>query len=67
MAAPFVEGRLRNEHLAVEIRSRCAHCDRDITLNVDSELHHDGPPGVLVFEPRVDWSSFREPNIIRHY
>ena len=67
MAAPFVEGRLRDETLTIEIRSRCAHCDRDITISVDSELQYDAPPEVLVFEPRVDWSKFREPNIIHHY
>ncbi len=36
-------------------------------MTVDSELRYDGPKDVLVFEPRVDWSAFREPNIIRHY
>ena len=41
-----------------------------MTLSVDSELQfrvteRDAQP--LVFEPRVDWSTFREPNIINHY
>lgn len=70
MAAPFVEGRLRQKPLTVEIRTKCAHCDRRIDLSVDSELHYrvaqkDARP--MVFEPRVDWSAFREPNIIHHY
>jgi hypothetical protein len=62
-----VEGRLREQKLSVEIATRCAHCDREIAISLDSELRYDAPPGVLVFEPRVDWSAFREPNIIRHY
>jgi hypothetical protein len=51
----------------VDIETRCAHCERDIAISVDSELRYDAPPDVLVFEPRVDWSTFHEPNIIRHY
>jgi len=62
-----VEGRLRQEELTIDIRSRCAHCDRQIEISIDSELRYDAPPDVVVFEPRVDWSTFREPNIIRHY
>ena len=70
MAAPFVEGRLRNEALTVEIRTACAHCDREMTITVDSDLqstvaHNGAKP--LVFEPRLDWSTFREPNIIHGY
>lgn len=70
MAAPFVEGRLRQQPLSIEIRTQCGHCDRRMTLSVDSELQfrvaeRDAQP--LVFEPRVDWSTFREPNIIKHY
>ena len=67
MAAPFVEGRLFEQPVTVDIRTRCAHCDRAIAITIDSELRYEAPPGVLVFEPRVDWSAFREPNIIRHY
>jgi len=70
MAAPFVEGRLRNERLTAEIETSCAHCDEPMLLRVDSELHFDVEPAdaaPLVFEPRVDWSGFTEPNIIRRY
>ena len=70
MAAPFVEGRLRNEPLTIEIGTRCAHCDRSMTISVDSDLHYDvAEEGAepIVFEPRIDWSTFHEPNIIGHY
>lgn len=67
MAAPFVEGRLRNEKLAVEIASSCAHCGDPIRIRVDSELRFECDDAVMVFEPSVDWSTFTEPNIIRRY
>ena len=70
MAAPFVEGRLRNERLTVLIETTCAHCDRSMRVSVDSDLHFEvaeNEASPLVFEPRLDWSSFREPNIIGQY
>lgn len=36
-------------------------------MSVDSGLRYEAPPDVLVFEPRIDWSTFREPNIIHDY
>ncbi len=65
-----MEGRLRDEPLTIEIRTRCAHCDRTMTLSVDRDLRYEvAEKGAapLVFEPRVDWSDFHEPNIIGHY
>ena len=62
-----MEGRLRQQDLTIDIRSRCAHCDRAIAISIDHELRYDAPPDVLVFEPRIDWPAFREPNIIHHY
>ena len=70
MAAPFVEGRLRNERLTVLIETKCADCDRPMRVSVDSDLHFDveeKEARPLVFEPRLDWSSFHEPNIIGQY
>jgi hypothetical protein len=67
MAAPFVEGRLRNEQLTMDIESSCAHCDDPIRIRVDSELHFECDDDVLLFEPSVDWTTFDEPNIIRRY
>lgn len=65
-----MEGRLRQKPLTIEIQTRCAHCDRVIEISVDSELRYDvvqKEARPLVFEPHVDWSTFREPNIIHHY
>ena len=70
MAAPFVEGRLRNTKLEVEIATQCAQSDQSIRLTVDSDLKFnvdDARAQPLVFEPEVDWSSFSGPNIIKAY
>jgi hypothetical protein len=70
VAAPFVQGRLRDEYLAVEIETQCAHCGKAMHVDIDSELKYrvrerDARP--LMFEPRVDWDTFEEPNIIHAY
>jgi hypothetical protein len=70
VATPFVQGRLRESALSVEIISSCAHCGDPIRLEVDSELNIqviEGGPKPLVFEPEIDWSTFAEPNIINAY
>ena len=67
MATPFVQGRLRQEHLSVVIETACGHCGRAMRLTVDSEmktLAHDHGADPLLFEPHVDWANFSEPNII---
>ena len=70
MATPFVQGRLRNEYLKVEVRTECAHCGQEMHLSLDSELRWSiEEPGAqpLLFEPEVDWHSFTAPNIIHDY
>jgi hypothetical protein len=61
---------VRKSRLEVEIRSACAHCGEAIELVVDSELNCrvvEGGPSPLVFEPEIDWSEFKDPNIIDGY
>ena len=70
MAAPFVEGRLRQEPLTIDIETTCEHCERAMAMRVDSELRYEvTSPGAapIVFEPRLDWSTFTDPNIIAKY
>jgi hypothetical protein len=65
-----VQGHLRQSPLEVEIKSTCAHCGEAIELVVDSELNYrieKGGPIPLVFEPEIDWSRFKDPNIIDGY
>ena len=70
MAAPFVQGRLQGAPLSVTIHTACAHCDRSLHIIVESALGYqvveaEGAP--LVFEPRLHWDTFTEPNIIQAY
>jgi hypothetical protein len=65
-----VQGHLRNDFLEVEIRTTCAHCGEPMVLVVDSELGfriERGGPEPLIFEPRVDWSTFKDSDIIDGY
>ena len=70
MAAPFVQGRLENRNLAVDVTTSCAHCGRALHIHIDSDLNcrtrePDAEP--LIFEPSVDWAIFDQPNIIDGY
>jgi hypothetical protein len=70
VATPFVQGRLHDRFLEVEIQTTCAHCGELMVIVVDSELDHRierGGQMSLVFEPEVDWSTFSEPTIIDGY
>jgi len=65
-----VQGRLTGNALEVEIVTSCAHCGRGMEIVVDSDLDYrvvEGGEAPLVFEPDVDWSQFRDPNIIDGY
>lgn len=67
---PFVQGRLREEHLSVVVSTECAHCGRRMHIEVDSELKcRIGEEGAdpLVFQPHINWATFPEPNIIHAY
>jgi hypothetical protein len=61
---------LRKEPIAVEITTTCAHCGEKMRLVVDSDLNYrieQGGSSPLVFEPDIDWSQFKDPNIIDGY
>lgn len=54
MALPFVQGRLRGEHLSAQVTTECAHCHSPLHIEVDSELKcHVTEEGArpLVFAP----------------
>jgi hypothetical protein len=68
MAAPFVQGCLHGTPLSVTIHTACAHCDQPLCITVDSELRYqvaEAEAAPLIFEPRLHWDTFAEPNIIQ--
>jgi len=70
LATPFVQGRLRDERLSVEIETECAHCGQGLHLTLDSELNRsikESEANPLVFMPDVDWEHLTGPNIIDDY
>ena len=65
-----MQGHLRNSHLVVEIKTTCAQSGEMMEFVVDSDLNHQiaqGGPSPLVFEPDIDWSEFKDSNIIDGY
>jgi hypothetical protein len=72
IATPFVQGRLRDEPLIVEIETECAHCGQPLHLTIDSDLRYqvrgaDAGAEPLVFQPLIDWATFTDPNIIHAF
>jgi len=63
---PFVQGHLRNEPVAVTIRTECAHCSRAMQIEVDSQLRYHIAEGAdpLIFIPLVDFEKLKDPSII---
>jgi hypothetical protein len=62
-----VQGHLRNEAIEFTVESECAHCQRAIELEIDSDLHYrvltkGAEP--LVHVPMVDVTKLDAPNII---
>jgi len=67
VATPFVQGRLREEALAVAIRTECACCGRPIDLEIDSDLRSrvlSDATLPLLTVPLVDVQKLNAPNII---
>lgn len=67
---PFVQGKLRNEYVVVEVETRCSHCDQLMHLTIDSNLKismREQGASPWVFMPDVDWEHFAEKTIIDAY
>jgi len=70
VAAPFVEGRLWDRKLEVEVSTRCAQSGREMQIHLDDDLRwsvRESEASPLLFEPEIDWSLFREPTIVHAY
>ena len=62
-----MQGLLRNEALTFAIQTECAHCGKEIRIEMDSELNYsisDPDAKPLVFVPMVDFSKLEDPSII---
>jgi hypothetical protein len=62
-----VQGQLREERLAFEVETECAHCGQPLHLEMDSDLDYrvmEDDAGPLVFVPMVDFGHLEDPSII---
>jgi hypothetical protein len=70
IATPFVQGRLRNEIISIEVKTMCIHCERELHLTIDSNMQfsvREKGASPLVFMPEIDWANFAEQTIIDAY
>ena len=62
-----MQGRLRNEHITINVESECAHCSREMALEIDSELNikaFDEECNPIIFIPDIDLLNLEEDSII---
>ena len=70
LATPFVQGRLRNEHLTVTVRTECAPCKTPMEMIIDSDLDvtvKDSDSKPMAFMPDVDLLNLKEESIIKAF
>jgi hypothetical protein len=56
--------------VSAAVRSECAACKTRTEFTVDSEFRSridSGPASPLIFQPSIDWNSFRAPTIVNDY
>ncbi len=66
-ATPFVQGRLRGEEVTVRVVSECALSKRPMLMEIDSDMNYscdDEDCSPMIFVPKVDFKSLKDPNII---
>jgi hypothetical protein len=54
----------------VELESECAHCGKALHITIGSDLNchvREKEAQPLLFEPEIDWETFRGANIIDDY
>jgi hypothetical protein len=62
-----VQGQLRKEPLSFTIDTECAHCGKEIRIEMDSKMNFsiaDPDARPLVFVPMVDFGKLKDPSII---
>ena len=70
MAAPFVQGKLRDEPLSFDIESECACCKKPIRATMRHDLTFtldDLSSEPVFFVPMVDFTRLKAPSIIERF
>ncbi|GMR13399.1 MAG: hypothetical protein BMS9Abin29_1608 [Gemmatimonadota bacterium] len=70
MAAPFVKGRLEGTTVSAVVETVCAQSGRPLVFELDSRMAWWAVGEAvrpMVFEPRVDWSTFDDLTILHGY
>jgi hypothetical protein len=66
-----LQGRLEKRKLSLTVRSFCAHCAEPIELEIDSDLKTtlkgESNARPMVFVPKVDVQTLKEPSIIESF
>jgi hypothetical protein len=69
-ATPFVQGRLRQEPVSIQVETECAHCKEPMQLEIDSDMHCRCPENdcrPIIFVPDVDLNRLKDPHIIEAF
>ena len=62
-----MQGQLRKEAITFTIQTQCAHCGKEIRIEMDRDLNFtisDPEARPLVFVPMVDFGKLKDPSII---
>ncbi len=62
-----MQGQLRKEALTFTIQTECAHCGKEIRIEMDGKLNYSVPDSdaePLIFLPMVDFNTLKDPSII---
>ncbi len=66
-ATPFVQGRLRQQEVVIQVETECAHCKQSMHLEIDGEMNcrsRETDCHPIIFVPDVDFGRLKDPNII---
>ena len=69
-ATPFVQGKLREEKVSIQVATECAHCQRSMEIEIDQDMNCRCPEKdcrPIIFVPDVDFGRLEEPNIINAF
>jgi len=62
-----VQGHLRKEHLTFTLQTQCAHCGKELRIEIDSDLKYsvsDPEARPIILVPMVDFKKLKDPSII---